>query len=97
MNYWGKGDNTEYWENFLKLAEAFPKSKIVFIDDDKLEPKSGDEVIKFGIKGRKSIENLKPDGKIIKKIISLEEFLNIEGKIDTELNKLLKAKNYNFS
>ncbi|MBO6126384.1 MAG: hypothetical protein J6P21_00040 [Clostridia bacterium] len=93
---WSKMD-PKYWENFLKLAEAFPKSKIIFIDIDKLEPKNGDEVIDLGVKGRKSIENLKPDGKIVKKIISLEEFLNIGGKNDTELGKLLKSGNYNFS
>ena len=103
MNVWNAAKNIgtlfkkEHWENFLKLAEAFPQSKILMACPKALYSEPGDPVIKLDIKGREAIKNLKADGKVFQKVLSLKEFLDINSKYYPELKELLEDKNYNFS
>ncbi len=100
MNVWNAANNISVlveksdWENFLKLAEAFPQSKILIACPNVFSPKPGDPVIKLDIKGREAIKNLKADGKVFQKVLSLKEFLDIESKYYPELKKLLKSRKF---
>ena len=100
MNVWNAANNISVlveksdWENFLKLAEAFPQSKILIACPNVFSPKPGDPVIKLDIKGREAIKNLKADGKVFQKVLSLKEFLDIESKYYPELKKILKSRKF---
>lgn len=103
MNVWNSAVNIgrvirkkEHWENFLKLAEVFPKSKVLIACPNAFHPKIGDPVVKLDIKGRKAIKNLGPngDGKIFQKVLSLKKFLDIESKHDSKLQGLLQTEKY---
>ena len=100
MNVWNAANNLsvleekDHWENFLKLAEAFPQSKILIACPNAFVPKPGDPVIKLDIKGREAIKNLKADGKVFQKVLSLKEFLDIEAKYYPELKELFKSRKF---